>query len=207
MPFLNPRERCRIVGVSGSPESGMKIVEALEASKQGGSPTEELLSLVYDDLRRVASSKLAGLGPGQTLQTTALVHEAWMRLSSRDDDWDSRAHFFGAAARAMRNILVDQTRRKASTKRHSTHQGLDEASEPYIVPPAPDILALDESLRKFELIEPRKAEVVMLRFFGGMSTHAIADVLKVSVGTVERDWRLARAWLQSQIEDPKKQVT
>ena len=190
-----------------SAESGHKIVEALKASKQGGSPTEELLSLVYDDLRRVASSKLAGLGPGQTLQTTALVHEAWMRLSSGDDDWDSRAHFFGAAARAMRNILVDQARRKASTKRNATRQGLDETSEPYIVPPTPDILALDESLKKFELIEPRKAEVVMLRFFGGMSTHAIADVLKVSVGTVERDWRLARAWLQSQIEGAETQAS
>jgi len=192
--------------VSETVESGRQIADALRASKEGGGPTEEFLSLVYNDLRRVASSKLAGLGPGQTLQTTALVHEAWMRLSSSgQDDFDNRAHFFGAAARAMRNILVDQARRKASTKRSALRQCFDESSEPYIAPPTADILALDESLKKFELLEPRKAEVVMLRFFGGLSTHAIADVLKVSIGTVERDWRLARAWLQSQIEGSEQQ--
>ena len=194
--------------VSGTRESNEKLAAALQASKEGGVPTEELLALVYDDLRRVARSKLATLGPGQTLQTTALVHEAWMRLSSsRTGDWDDRAHFFGAAARAMRNILVDQARRKASTKRGGRSRSFDESDEPYIAPPTNDILALDESLKKFEAIEPRKAEVVMLRFFGGMSTQAIAKVLEVSVGTVERDWRLARAWLQTQIEGAAKQRT
>jgi RNA polymerase sigma factor (TIGR02999 family) len=124
-----------------------------------------------------------------------------MRLSSSgEEDWDSRAHFFGAAARAMRNILVDLARRKTSSKRSAGREILDPDTEPHIVPLTTDILALDESLKRFEILEPRKAEVVMLRFFAGLSTHAIAKVLKVSVGTVERDWRLARAWLQSQIE-------
>jgi RNA polymerase sigma factor (TIGR02999 family) len=187
--------------VSETFQSGRHIAEALRASKGGASASEELLTLVYDDLRRLARSKLAGLGPGQTLQTTALVHEAWMRLSSSgEEDWDSRAHFFGAAARAMRNILVDLARRKTSSKRSAGREILDPDTEPHIVPLTTDILALDESLKRFEILEPRKAEVVMLRFFAGLSTHAIAKVLKVSVGTVERDWRLARAWLQSQIE-------
>jgi RNA polymerase sigma factor (TIGR02999 family) len=194
--------------VSETFESGRHIAEALRASRKGASASEELLALVYDDLRRLARSKLAGLGPGQTLQTTALVHEAWMRLSSSGDgDWEGRAHFFGAAARAMRNILVDQARRKGSSKRNAGREKFDQDTEPHIVPPTTDILALDESLKKFELLEPRKAEVVMLRFFAGLSTHAIAKVLQVSVGTVERDWRLARAWLQTQIEGAEKQRT
>lgn len=185
-------------------EDAGRVTAALEALRQGETEAkDELLLLVYDDLKQLARTKLAGLGPGQTLQPTALVHEAWMRICKKDDsDWKSRQYFFGTAARAMRNILVEQARRKGTFKRgghHKHHQQIDEA-EPEVEQPVDNILALDESLHRLQQIEPRQAEVVMLRFFAGLSWSAVADVLEVSLGTVERDWRFARAWLQSRIE-------
>ena len=180
------------------------VTEALRASTRGDPKApDRLLALVYEDLRQIARSKMAGLGPGQTLQTTALVHEAWIKIAeSKPMDWSDRAHFFGAAARAMRNILVDQARRKASLKHGGSWERV-EILEPSIQSPEENILALDEILARLEAIDPRRAQVVMLRFFTGLATEVVAEILQVSVTTVERDWRFARAWLQNQLENPK----
>ncbi|MAB77916.1 MAG: RNA polymerase subunit sigma [Planctomycetes bacterium] len=188
--------------MTGSGAKDASVTEALRATSLGElDAADRLLGLVYQDLRRLAKSKMARLGPGQTLQTTALVHEAWMRVSKSDSsDWQNRAHFFGAAARAMRNILVDQARRKRSSRFDGE---IDEAIEPAIEPPTDNILALDEALEDLEAIESRKAQVVMLRFFAGLSMAAIAKVLDVSLSTVENDWRFARAWLQRRVESAK----
>ncbi len=191
-----------IGAMPGSGASDTSVTEALRATKQGEpNAADRLLRLVYQDLRRLAKSKMSRLGPGQTLQTTALVHEAWMKVSeSGSSDWQNRAHFYGAAARAMRNILVDQARRKRSAR---FDDEFDEATEPAIEPPTENILELDKALEDLEAIESRKAQVVMLRFFAGLSMAAVAKVLEVSVSTVENDWRFARAWLQRRVESAK----
>ena len=179
---------------ASSSDSGAAAVEATRVA----AGAERLLEVVYDDLRALARRRLARLAPGQTLQTTALVHEAWMRVAaSQREPWENRAHFFGAAARAMRNILVDQARRRSVRGRSVS---MAEPEEPALEAPSPDVMALAVSLRRLEEIDPRKAKVVMLRFFTGLSNSAVADVLRISVPTVERDWRAARAWLQDHIE-------
>lgn len=186
----------------GPGASDASVTEALRATKQGEpQAADRLLRLVYQDLRRLAQSKMSKLGPGQTLQTTALVHEAWLKVSKNSpSDWQNRAHFFGAAARAMRNILVDQARRKHNAK---FVDEIDEPAEPTIEPPTENILALDQALTDLEAIESRKAQVVNLRFFAGLSMSAIADTMEVSLSTVENDWRFARAWLQRRVEAAK----
>lgn len=165
-----------------------------------------LLPLVYEDLRRLAAARLVRLGPGQTLQATALVHEAYLRVvGTQDLGWRSRAHFFGAAARAMRNILIDHLRGRDALKRrghgarlhHDTTAGL--ASEG----PSDDLLALTQELGELEREHPRKAEVVTLRFFGGLEMNEIAELLGLTTRTVERDWRFARAWLNSRLAEPE----
>lgn len=170
----------------------------------------ELLPLVYDELRRLAQSRMGRTPPGNTLQPTALVHEAYLRLVGSDDPtWNSRGHFFAAAAQAMRQILVDQARRKSSLKRGGagavTGGGfrradveLDELS---VDAPTEDVLALDEALKQLEARDPRKARIVMLRFFAGLTSEEIAAALGISVPTVERDWRFAKAVLYSQISN------
>jgi RNA polymerase sigma factor (TIGR02999 family) len=178
------------------------VTEALRNAVRGDRrDSDHLMDLVYKDLHQLARNKMAGLAPGQTLQTTALVHEAWMRISRPQRmDWDSRVHFFGAASRAMRNILVDQARRRGTLRRGGKHEDIEEGQLPAIEAPTDNMLALDESLGRLERLEPRKAQVVMLRFFTGLSMDAVAAVLGVSTATVERDWRFARAWLQDQVE-------
>jgi len=186
----------------GSSASDSSVTEALRATKEGEpQAADRLLRLVYQDLRRIAQGKMNKLGPGQTLQTTALVHEAWLRVSRKGvSDWQNRAHFFGAAARAMRNILVDQARRKRKAR---PMDEIEEPAVPEIEPPTGDILALDEALDALEAIEVRKARVVNLRFFTGLSMAAIAETMEVSLSTVENDWRFARAWLQRRVESAK----
>ena len=163
----------------------------------------ELLPRVYRELRRLASARLAKLPPGQTLQTTALVHEAYLRLvGGADPGWNGRAHFFGAAAQAMRDILVDQARRKASLKHGGGHKRVGEIEElPIEVGGVArdHMLELDEALARLEKLDPRKARVVMLRYFAGLEPTTIAELLDVSARTVERDWRFARSWLQSEL--------
>jgi RNA polymerase sigma factor (TIGR02999 family) len=165
-------------------------------------PAHELLPQVYDELRRLAAQRLARESPGQTLQATALVHEAYLRLVGRDPDkpWDGRGHFFAAAAEAMRRILVENARRRHRIKRGGDRArvGLDQA-EPAVPGVDGDLLALDEALDRFSKIEPVKAQVVQLRVFAGLTVAQAADVLGLSVATTDRYWAYARAWLRVEI--------
>ena len=164
-------------------------------------PAAELLPVVYAELRRLAAALTRKLRPGQTLQPTALVHEAYLRLVGHDDPgWEGRRHFFGAAARAMREILIEQARRKASQKRGGHGQRIELADGLlYIEPPAYDVLALDEALQHLQTENPRLTEIVQLRYYIGLSVEETASVVGASVRTVKRDWRYARAWLARQL--------
>jgi RNA polymerase sigma factor (TIGR02999 family) len=164
--------------------------------------TERLLPLVYDELRKLAAVKLANERPGQTLQATALVHEVYVRLVNVDEiqQWNSRGHFFAAAAEAMRRILVENARRKGSLKRGSDHQRIElSAVEPAFTGPDDDILALNEALEKLEAQDPRKAQLVKLRFFAGLTNEQAAQVLCVSTSTADNDWAYARCWLRLEL--------
>jgi RNA polymerase sigma factor (TIGR02999 family) len=144
---------------------------------------------------------MANEAPGQTLQATSLVHEAWLRLVGADGGgWSSRAHFFGAAARAMRRILVEQARRKARLRHGDGRPREDLATaEPEIEPPNDDVLAVDEALRRLEAQDARKGAIVDLRYFSGFSNEETARALGLSVGTIEREWRFIRAWLRTEL--------
>lgn len=186
------------------------VTRALKAAEAGDpKAATELLDLVYSELRRLARARMAKTPPGNTLQPTALVHEAYMRLIGKDDPGlsKSRGHFFAAAAQAMRDILVEQARRRKRQKRGGDRKriNLDAANlaEAPLESPAEDILALDEALRKLEQDEPRLVEVVKLRFFAGLTTKETAAALGVSTPTVERDWRFARTLLYSQLAGSK----
>lgn len=178
------------------------VTQLLNAARQGDRhAASELLSLVYDELRRVAAAKMASEAPGQTLQPTALVHEAWLRLTKDDHrKWNDRTHFFAAAAEAMRRILVDIARRKRA-KRHGGE--LIRVEVPEIVSPLGQnedrILAVHEALEKLAAQDPRTAELVKLRYFVGMTTAEAAEVLGISVPTADRHWAYARAWLAREI--------
>ena len=160
-------------------------------------PAAELLPRVYTELRRLAVALSGRLPPGQTLQPTALVHEAYLRLvGDQDPGWNGRRHFFGAAARAMRDILVEQARRKGAHK-HGGGARRVELTEglAIIEPPADDILAVDEAIQQLQTEKPHLAEIAMLRYFAGLSVDETAAVLGVSASTLAREWRFARAWL------------
>ena len=164
-------------------------------------PAAELLPEVYAELRRLAAALTVKLQPGQTLQPTALVHEAYLRLvGDQDPGWEGRRHFFGAAARAMREILIEQARRKDSLKRGGGGERV-QLSEglALIEPPADDLLALDEAIGLLQAEKPHLAEIVMLRYYTGLSVEETAGVVGRSVSTVVRDWRFARAWLAGQL--------
>ncbi len=164
-------------------------------------PAEELLPVVYAELRRLAAALSGRLPAGQTLTPTALVHEAYLRLvGHRDPGWEGRRHFFGAAARAMREILIEQARRKGSHK-HGGHAHRVELTDGLVViePPADDLLALDEAIQKLHAERPDLAEITQLRYYGGLSNEETAEVLGVSVSTLKREWRFARAWLVRQL--------
>ncbi len=158
----------------------------------------ELLPLVYDELRKLAAQRLAQEKPGQTLQATALVHDAYLRLVGPDDaqKWDGRGHFFAAAAEAMRRILVDNARRKRTAKHGGGHRRHDlEDVEIVAGAPAEDLLALDEALTRLAAGDPAKAELVKLRYFAGLSIEDAARALGISPATAKRHWAYARAWL------------
>jgi RNA polymerase sigma factor (TIGR02999 family) len=165
----------------------------------------QLLPLVYDELRTLARARIAKLARGHTLRATELVHEAWMRVvAGGDPGWDGRAHFFGAAANAMRNILVEQARRRASQKRDAKKK-TDLTSDLWDLDhdlPYEDVLSVHEALLEFEVAHERPARVVTLRFFGGLTMPEIAKMLDISVPTAERDWRFARSWLQDRLGAP-----
>jgi RNA polymerase sigma factor (TIGR02999 family) len=163
----------------------------------------ELFPLVYEELRLLAAQRLAHEQAGQTLQPTALVHEAYLRLvgDAAGRDWDHRGHFFAAAAEAMRRILIDNARRKLTAKHGGGRQRVP-LREHHRITETPDgLLALDEALTRFAAEEPAKAELVKLRFFAGMSTPEAAAALGVSLATAERWWSFARTWLFAELSD------
>jgi RNA polymerase sigma factor (TIGR02999 family) len=165
----------------------------------------DLLPDVYAELRRLAASMSDRLPPGQTLQPTALVHEAYLRLvRTKDPGWDGRRHFFGAAAQAMREILIERARRLASLKHGAAFErvALDGALA-VIEPPAEDVLALDEAIEKLQASKPHLAEIVMLRFYAGLSIDDVAGAIDRSASTVKREWRFARAWLARELGDAR----
>ena len=157
-----------------------------------------MLPLVYEELRRVAANKMANEAPGQTLQPTALVHEAWLRLGGGDaPSFQNRAHFFGAAAEAMRRILIERARRRLAVKRGggTAPVALDEIEIPSPTADDDQLLAVNEALEKFAALDPRKAELVKLRYFVGMSFDEAAAALGIAVPTAKQWWAYARAWL------------
>lgn len=161
----------------------------------------ELMPEVYAELRRLAAALTGQLPPGQTLTPTALVHEAYLKLvRDKDPGWEGRRHFFGAAAKAMREILIDQARRKASIKRGGHGQRIDLTEGLALIePPADDVEALDEAIQQLEVAEPRLAEIVRLRYYTGLSVEETASVIGLSISTVTREWRFARAWLAGRL--------
>jgi len=182
------------------------VTQILERVEQGdGKAAEELLPLVYEELRRLAAAKMAQEQPGHTLQPTALVHEAWLRLVSKDDQasFQNRSHFFGAAAEAMRRILVDSARSKGSLKRGGDYQRIDYPDLPHDSDnDQVDLVALDEALGKLEILHPEKAKVVKLRFFAGCTLEESAQILGISRATAQRHWVYARAWLYGKMDKP-----
>jgi RNA polymerase sigma factor (TIGR02999 family) len=163
---------------------------------------EELLPLVYEELRRLAAQRLAQEKPGQTLQATALVHEAYLRLVGRQDPgWNGRSHFFAAAAEAMRRILIDRAQHKQTRKAGGDRRRLDlDDIEPALEEDGERLLAMDEALGQLEAEDPRKAELVKLRFFAGLTVEQAAAALGVSTSTAEKDWAYARSWLRVAID-------
>ncbi len=176
-----------------------QLLNAIEAGEPKAA--DQLLPLVYDELRSLAAAKMAQEKPGQTLQATALVHEAWLKLAgSNHQQWRGRSHFFGAAAEAMRRILIDKARQKASLKR-GLDQPLEELHESRIEMAAPsdEILAVHEALDALAAEDATAAEVVKLRYFVGMTISEIAEVLEISPRNADRHWVFARAWLKGAI--------
>jgi RNA polymerase sigma factor (TIGR02999 family) len=179
-----------------------EVTRILNAIHEGDpKAAEELLPLVYDELRKLAAQKMAHEAAPQTLQPTALVHEAWLKLADGlQQEWDGRAHFFGAAAEAMRRILIDNARRKKAL-RHGGGQARLDMQELDLAAPAEDdrLLAINEALDKFASQDPQKAQLVKLRYFTGLSVEEAAAVLQISEATAKRWWAYAKAWLFCEI--------
>jgi RNA polymerase sigma factor (TIGR02999 family) len=177
-----------------------QILNAIEA----GDPraAAELLPLVYAELRKLAAARLAAEKPGQTLQATALVHEAYLRLvgGARPQDWNGRGHFFAAAAEAMRRILIELARRKKGPEAGGRHVRVELSDVPAELHPSDlDLLAISEALDTLQAKDPRAAELVKLRFFAGLTRHQAAEALGVSVATADNDWAYAKGWLKAEI--------
>lgn len=174
-----------------------RILEAIDAGT--ASATEDLLPLVYDELRQLAARKLAREKPGQTLQATALVHEVYIRLVNVEEPqhWKGRGHFFAAAAEAMRRILIEQARHKRTQKAGGLRVELPELElDSAAAGQQLDLLALNEALEKLEATDKRKAELVKLRFFAGLTNQQAAEVLGISTSTADNDWAYAKTWLR-----------
>lgn len=184
------------------------IAQILERCATGDpSSADALLPLIYDELRHLAARRLAQERPGQTLQATALVHEAWLKVGAgRHHDWAGRRHFFSAAAEAMRRILIDNARRKRTERHGGQWLRVDSADFDELPGAAPNehsadrVVRLDEALDRFASAEPRKAELVKLRYFTGLNLKEAAEVLGISEPTAKRDWAFARAWLFRELQ-------
>lgn len=171
-------------------------------------PLQDLTPHVYRELRRIAGSFMRHENSGRTLQATALVHQAYLKLIDvHNVDWQTRAHFYAVAAQVMRHILLDAARKRCTSKRGGDAPRIDLAEIPdHAASRDLQLIALDDALDRLAVMDPRKARVIELRFFGGLSAEETAAVLKVSVDTVFRDWKLARAWLLSEIKRPPRKV-
>ena len=183
--------------------SAPNVTELLLAWQAGDhAALDKLLPAIQPELRRIARRHMAGERRGHVLQPTALVNEAYLRLASKDIQWQGRAHFFAVAAQVMRHVLVDDARERARAKRGggAFRISLSDA-ENLAKPRQADVVALDDALNALEKFDRRKSQVIELKFFGGLSLQETADVLHVSVGTVRRDWSLARAWLYRELGD------
>jgi RNA polymerase sigma factor (TIGR02999 family) len=179
------------------------ITRILSAMEQGDPKVaDELLPLVYEELRKLAAARMARENPGHTLQPTALVHEAWLRLVGDENvRWDGRAHFFGAAAEAMRRILIDRARRRNASRHGGDQQRVDLQAVEIAAPDDDDeLLAVNEALEKFAAQDRLKAELVKLRYFAGLTIEEAAQVLRISEPTAKRYWTFAKAWLHREIE-------
>jgi RNA polymerase sigma factor (TIGR02999 family) len=182
-----------------------QITQILDAIGAGDDHAkDELIPLVYTELRKMAGAKMARERPGQTLQPTALVNEAFLRLFGKSNPtWENRGHFFGAAAEAMRRILIDRARKKSRLVRGGDRQRVDlESAAGRSEPPPLEVLAVDEALSRLEAIDERMAQVVKLRYYAGLTLEEIASALGTSLSTVNRLWTAARAWLQTELRDP-----
>lgn len=175
----------------------------LEWSAGNEQVLEEMLPLIYDELRRLAHHFLYRERPGHTLQTTALVHEAYLKLiDQKDARWQNRAHFFAIAAQAMRRILMDSARRHVAEKRGGGGEKLSLAEVASISPePNTNLLALDEALHALAEIDPQQSHIIELRYFGGLTIEETAEVMKLSPATIKREWAMARAWLHQALKD------
>jgi len=178
-----------------------RIIRAIDSGDRKAG--DELLPLVYQELRQLAAHKMANEAPGHTLQPTALVHEAWLRLAGNENQrWENRAHFFGAAAEAMRRILIDNARRKRTIRHGGENERVDlEGVEITATADDDELLAVNEALEKFATIDKQKAELVKLRYFVGMTIEQAAEASGISVATAKRHWAYARAWLHQEIRN------
>jgi RNA polymerase sigma factor (TIGR02999 family) len=183
----------------------MSDVTRILSSIEQGDPhaAAQLLPLVYNELRQLAAQKLAQEKPGQTLEATALVHEAYVRLVGAGDEphWDNRRHFFAAAAEAMRRILIEKARRRKRTRHGGKYQRIDLDEALTLAPPGPsdDLLVLDEALGRLAAIDPGAAQLVKLRYFAGLTMPQAAEALGLPLRTVERNWTFARTWLHREL--------
>jgi RNA polymerase sigma factor (TIGR02999 family) len=179
------------------------VLQAMGRGEGGGS--EELMPLVYEELRRLAAARMARESPGQTIQATVLVHEAWLQLAGNGDrHWQNRAHFFGAAADAMRRILIDNARRKARLK-HGGGQARVNIDDVQVAEKTPDddVLQINDALERLEMEDPEKARIVVMKFFGGLTNQEVAENMGISERTVDRQWACAKARLFRWIRDQK----
>ena len=184
--------------------SAQEVTRLLDASAAGDEQAlEKLFPLVYEELRRIARRQMRDEQAGHTLQTTALVHETYLKLAGRQPCWQNRAHFFAIAARAMREILVDYARARGRGKRGGGLRPLplDESDEGAVMPPErlQELIELDEALKGLSALAPRQSRVVELRYFGGLTVEETAEVLGISPGTVAIEWRLAKGWLKGEL--------
>jgi RNA polymerase sigma factor (TIGR02999 family) len=182
------------------------ITQVLQAVEQREAVSEELMAQVYQELRRIAAARMARESEGQTLQATALVHEAWLRLfNSNAGQWQNRGHFFAAAALAMRRILIERARRKMSAKRgeRAEHISIDEMDVAQTLPDE-RVLMIDEALERLQKSNAELAQVVILKFFGGLTNVEVAEMLGVTERTVQNKWVFAKAWLLENIREAAK---